>query len=93
LFKNDNNFSKNVSIVEGYKDIFDNELVGFNFKNTFQNKKLFKNFKSSLENRGIVYYGTNILKYNIILDENIEINNNDRRIWFFDIEIDNFSKD
>jgi hypothetical protein len=93
LFKNDDNFSKNVSIVEGYKDIFDNELVGFNFKNTFQNKKLFKNFKSSLENRGIVYYGTNILKYNIMLDENIEINNNDRRIWFFDIEIDNFSKD
>jgi hypothetical protein len=67
--------------------------VGFNFNNTFQNKKLFKNFKSSLENKSIVYYGTNILKYNIILDENIEINNDNRRIWFFDIEIDNFSKD
>jgi hypothetical protein len=53
---------------------------------------MFKKFKDRLERKEILYYGTNILKYNIILDPNIEVDNTNRRLWLFDIEIDNFSK-
>jgi len=39
----------------------------------------------------MVIYGENIFRYGILIDPNITINNSRVRIWFLDIEIDNFS--
>lgn len=39
----------------------------------------------------MVIYGENIFRYGILTDPNITINNSRVRIWFLDIEIDNFS--
>jgi len=73
-----------------YTDIFGNKLTRIRFKRTDSNVTKFKKLLKELFNEKVQIYGTSNVDYGFILDESIEFNDK-RRIWFYDIEIDNFS--
>lgn len=81
---------KNIEIIKDYKNIYGSTVVGLRF-NPYTGK-YYNSFNRLLKETGIVQYGQNITKYNIITDPGIEIDNSNRKIWFLDIEIDNFSR-
>ena len=80
---------EHIKILNGYKDMYDNNLVGLEFDK--YNSWQFYNYSKLLEKNKIQQYGQNISKYSVLLDKNIELDNSNKRIWFLDIEIDNFT--
>ncbi len=85
------NLSKHTEIITDYMNYLHKPLVGIRFDNTKQSVKPYFDQLKELKRRNMVIYGENIFRYGILIDPNITINNSRVRIWFLDIEIDNFS--
>ena len=85
------NLSKHTEIITDYMNYLHKPLVGIKFDNTKQSVKPYFDQLKELKRRDMVIYGENIFRYGILTDPNITINNSRVRIWFLDIEIDNFS--
>ena len=83
--------SKHTEIITDYMNYLHKPLVGIKFDNTKQSVKPYFDQLKELKRRDMVIYGENIFRYGILTDPNITINNSRVRIWFLDIEIDNFS--
>lgn len=89
IFQNNKSKQKNsIKFITGYKDIFDKDLVGIVFVDQKSGQFQYKDFIKIFEENNKKYYGTNILKYKIIVDSNIEFDFKNRRYWFLDIEVE-----
>ncbi len=89
-FSNVKKIDNHLKKISGFYDMFENELIGIEFMNSNDVGKFYDIVKE-LDKKKIVHYGVNLFRYKIILDPNIEFDFKERRYWFFDIEVDNFS--
>ncbi len=87
--KGNDYIKKNVKIIRGCKSIFGDNLLGIQYN--MYTSKYYNTFNKMLKENQIEQFGQNIVKYCMLTDPNIVIDNSHKRIWYLDIEIDNFS--
>lgn len=87
----DQELRKNIKVLKNYKDLYGNDVIGLKF-NPYKSR-YYNDFIKKLTETKIQLYGSNISKLSILVNDDIRIDNSKKRIWFLDIEIDNFTRE